>query len=102
MARCSIRGEIHRPVKRILIVFVVALPFIVALVFLIAGNRQAPAADLPLPNPNGYDQFIEAAGMLRGDAGLWDTMNETELAALVATNAEALALARSAFTNECR
>ncbi len=102
MPRCSIRDNETRRVKRILIIFVVALPFIVAIVFLIASNHPAPTPDLPLPNPNGYDQFIKAGGLLRGDAGLYTTMSEEELAALVATNAEALALARSAFTNECR
>jgi len=85
-----------------LVVFALALPFIVALAFLKSGKHQTPAADAPMPNPNGYEQFIKAAGMLQGDAGRCETMGATELAAFVSTNAEALAVARSAFTNECR
>jgi hypothetical protein len=89
-------------VKRNLIIFVVALPFIISFAVLIASNHSVPAPESPLPKPNGYDKFIEAAGMLQGESDLYDTMSEPELAALVATNTEPLALARSAFTNECR
>jgi len=89
-------------VKRNIIIFVIALPFIISFAVLIASNHSAPVPESPLPNPNGYDKFIEAAGMLQGQSDLYDTMSEPEVAALVATNAEALALARSAFSNECQ
>jgi hypothetical protein len=89
-------------VKRILIIFVIALPFIISFAFLVATKRPVPLPDAPLPNPNGYDQFIAAAGMLQEHTDSYDTMSEAELAALVATNTEPLALAQSAFTNECR
>jgi hypothetical protein len=89
-------------VKRNLIIFVVALPFIISFAVLIASNRSAPMADSPLPNPNGYDMFNQAAKLLQGDAGPYETMSESELVALVATNIEPLALMRSAVTNECR
>jgi hypothetical protein len=88
--------------KRALIILVVALPFLISFVFLIAVSRQVPVDDSPLPTPNGYDKFIEAAGMLHGDPRLYSTMSGAELAAVVATNAGALALVHSAFTNECR
>jgi hypothetical protein len=89
-------------VKRNLIIFVVALPFIISFAVLIATKHSATAPDTPMPNPNGYDQFLASAGMLQGEAQSYETMSEEELTALVATNAEALALVRSAFTNECR
>jgi hypothetical protein len=88
--------------KRILIVFVLALPFLVALGFLILQNRPASLAETPLPNPNGYDKFVTAGKMLQDDPGLYDSMSEVELSSLVATNAEALALVRAGLTNECR
>lgn len=88
--------------KRTLVIFAVALTFIVALAFLIASKRPAPVTDLPLPNPNGYDKFIQAGKMLQGDAGVFETMSQTDLAAVVAANVESLALVRSAFTNQCR
>jgi hypothetical protein len=89
-------------VKRNIIIFVVALPFLISFACLIATKHPVPVPDLPLPKPNGYDKFIEAAGMLQGQSDLYDTMSEAELAALVATNTEPLALVRSAFTNQSR
>ena len=88
--------------KRILVVGLVALPFLVAVVCLVATLHPAFAWDTSLPRPNGYDKFIEAAGALKGDAGNYEAMSEPELSALIATNAEALALVHSAFTCECR
>ena len=88
--------------KRTLIIFALALPFIVALTFFILSKRPAPIADLPLPNPNGYDKFIQAGTTLKGDAELYESMSQTDLMALITDNAESLALVRSAFTNECR
>jgi hypothetical protein len=89
-------------VKRVAIIFVVALPFIISFVFLIATKPTAPVLDTPLPNPNGYDKLVAAGKLLQGQPDFYETMTETELATLIASNVEALALVRSAFTNECR
>jgi hypothetical protein len=89
-------------VKRKLVIFVVALPFIISLVFLAGTKRPASLAAEPLPNPNGYDNFVKAAGMIKGNPKRYKEMGETNLAELIATNADALALVKSAFTNECR
>jgi hypothetical protein len=70
-------------VKRVLIISVLALPLIVAFAFLIATRRLASVTDLPLPNPNGYDQFIKAAQLIQGNVGDYGTESEAELAALV-------------------
>jgi hypothetical protein len=91
-------------VKRNLIIFGVALSLLFLAVLLPAG-RHSPALDAPLLNPNGYDLLLTAAGMLQGDSNAlynFDTVGKAELAALVATNQEALMLACSALTNECR
>jgi hypothetical protein len=88
--------------NRTLIILVLAFPFIIAVVCLIYGSRPPPPTNTPLPNPNGYDKFVKAAGRLQGRAGDFETMSQSELTSLIASNSAALALARSAFTNECR
>ena len=88
--------------NRIFLVLIFALPFAFFFTLLEFGSHPAPPADSPLPNPNGYDKFVNAGELLQGQAGLFETMSESELASLVASNSEALALARSAFSNECR
>ena len=62
-------------------------------------NREPPL--VPMPNPNGYDDFVKAAGMLTGNPA-YDTMSQTELAVAVAANREALKLVRAGFAHECR
>ncbi len=52
----------------------------------------------PLPNPNGYDDFIKAAGAVAGQFGNPQTPSRDELSALVATNGEALRLLRAGLT----
>jgi len=91
-------------VKRNLLIFVVALPLLFVAVLLLAG-KHSPALDAPLPNPNGYDLLLTAAGMLPGDTNMlynFETTGKAELAAQLATNQHALTLACSALTNECR
>jgi hypothetical protein len=88
--------------NRIILVFIFALPFAFFFTLLEFGGHPAPPADSPLPNPNGYDKFVSAGELLQGQAGLFETMSESELASLVASNSEALAIVRSAFSNQCR
>jgi hypothetical protein len=64
--------------------------------------RSPEPGAVAYPNPNGYDQFIKAAGMVTGDSSKSDDMNEQDLRALVKQNAESLALMRSGFSNDCR
>ena len=82
--------------------FVIALLLLVPPAAFLYLKFQAVALCLPLPNPNGYDQFIKAAEMLKGDPSGFEGMSESELAALIAPNVQALVLAHSAFTNQCR
>src|ERR1051326_6235351 len=55
-------------------------------------SNSSPHA--PLPNPNGYDDFLKAASLLGGDPGSYETLGRDELRALVATNAEVLRVLR--------
>src|SRR6185437_9685936 len=63
-------------------------------------NRPVPRP--PLPNPNGYDDFVKAGQSLIGDPGNYGTMTQEELRSLVATNAATLSLLRQGLTRRCR
>src|SRR5689334_22743996 len=63
-------------------------------------NRPVPRP--PLPNPNGYDDFVKAGQTLVGDPGGYGTMTQGELRSLVATNATTLTLLRQGLTRHCR
>jgi hypothetical protein len=69
-----------------------------ALVFTTTRTEPPPS---PLPNPNGYDDFIKAAGMVQGDVGNASTLEHDELRALVSTNAEVLSLVRLGLSRRC-
>ena len=62
-------------------------------------SNSSPHA--PLPNPNGYDDFLKAASLLGGDPGSYETLGRDELRALVATNAEVLRVLRLGLTRQC-
>ena len=65
------------------------------------GAFEHPQPRSPMPNPNGYDDFVKAGRMLTGKAWDYSNMKPEELAALVATNAEALKLLRIGLSHEC-
>jgi len=54
-----------------------------------------------LPNPNGYDDFLNAAALLTGDVGNASAFDHDGLRALVFTNSEALRLLRLGLTRDC-
>ena len=55
----------------------------------------------PLPNPNGYDDFLKAAALLTGDVGKDLTLDHDGLRSLVSTNSESLRLVRLGLTRDC-
>jgi hypothetical protein len=67
---------------------------------LIVAGKPLPRP--PLPNPNGYDEFVKAARMLVMNERPLASLNEDELRAYVAANADALKLARTALTKRSR
>jgi hypothetical protein len=88
--------------NRFAALFILAFPFVIALGVLIADAiRQLPPLP-PLPNPNGYDVLVKAGARLHGQSVMFETMSQSDLSTLIASNSVALALARSAFTSECR
>src|SRR5215471_9220553 len=65
---------------------------------LVMTLRTPGAAMTVMPNPNGYDDLLKAAGLLNVHS--WT--NQEGLKNLVASNAEALQLARIGLGQECR
>ena len=90
-----------QPVAKLLVGFfiVAALLVVAAVVFTLSQPTLAPP---PLPQPNGYDDFVKAGGMVTDDPAGYGTMSEEELRAFVWKNAEALKLARTGLGRECR
>ena len=78
-----------------------AVVFVLAMLTLLFLSRGRTTALHPLPNPNGYDDFLKAAALLTGDIGNASTLGHDDLRALVSTNAESLRLLRLGLTRDC-
>ncbi len=72
---------------------------IVAVAFLPALSSTKPT---PMPNPNGYDDFVKAGQALTVKINDYSTMSRQELADLVGGNETVLKLLRSGLSHECR
>lgn len=84
-----------------IILLALAVVVVLANVWLFAFTLGRPPASPPLPNPNGYDDFVKAAGLVTGDVTNADDLDPDALRALVATNAESLRLLRLGLTRQC-
>jgi hypothetical protein len=84
-----------------LLLIVLVVVVVLANVWLIAFTLGRPPATPPLPNPNGYDDLVKAAGLVTGDVFNADALDHEELRALVATNTESLRLLRLGLTRQC-
>jgi hypothetical protein len=76
----------------------IALIGFVALLGSFTGGTARPT---PLPNPNGYDDFLKAAALVTGDAGNSTTLEGDELRKFVSAGTEALRLLRLGLTRRC-
>ena len=84
--------------KYLLLLVVAVNLTIVAYVFL--GSR--PPMPPPLPDPNGYDDFVQAANVLIFHAIDLSLLDHEQLSAFIATNAVALQKVRTGLTRESR
>jgi hypothetical protein len=84
-----------------LMLLALAVVVVLANVWLIAFTLGRPPASPLLPNPNGYNDFVKAAGLVTGDVTNADDLDPDVLRALVATNAESLRLLRLGLTRQC-
>jgi hypothetical protein len=88
--------------NRLIFVFIFGFPFVVLFGFLISQIVGPLPPVQPLPNPNGYDDFVKAGKMVSTNSWNYDSANLAQLRETVAANAGALALARAGMSNECR
>jgi hypothetical protein len=85
---------------RTLVLALVVIFVLAALTVVVVSTGRTPARP-PLPNPNGYDDFLKAGALLNGDLGNASTLDHDGLRALVSTNAESLRLLRLGLTRGC-
>ena len=63
-------------------------------------NRKIPLP--PLPNPNGYDDFVKAQKLVVGNPADFERGSLEELRKHLAENAEVLRLVQEGLTKRCR
>jgi len=90
-----------RIIRKALIAFgiLAALLIIVGLIVTLGDSNPASAT---MPNPNGYDDLVKAAGMIKPSGPAVKLPTTEDLAKTVAANAEALQLARKGLARQCR
>jgi hypothetical protein len=84
-----------------LLLFAFALVAGAVLVVLLASTIGRSPVRPPLPNPNGYDDFIKASEALLWNVDDFPTLDHDSFAALVSTNAEPMRLLRLGLTRQC-
>ena len=92
------------PAKKInLLAAVFALGILLAGVLCFLALRPLPPAPkIPLPIPNGYDDFVRAGKLVSEATSDYHSMSEAELRKFVSENSEALKLVRAGLAKECR
>jgi hypothetical protein len=78
-----------------------ALAAVVVLAVLLASTSGRSPTRPPLPNPNGYDDFVKAGGAVLGNVDDFPDLDHASLIALVSTNTEPLRLLRLGLTRQC-
>jgi hypothetical protein len=82
------------------VVFVLVVGNLALLAYVLLG--MASPKPTPMPNPNGYDDFVKAAALLKGNPVDYREMKREELGDLVAANAGALKLLQTGISKQCR
>src|SRR5579872_2176864 len=88
-----------RRVRALLAVSLIVV--VLAVLTLIVFTAGGPSAVTPLPNPNGYDDFLKAAALLTGDVGNASALDHDGLRALVSANPEPLRLLQLGLSRQC-
>ena len=84
---------------RLLIGCVVALVAVIA--WEIIELNESPSR-APLPNPNGYDDFVKAANLLAGEPSGYQSMSLLRLQTLISANGDVLSRVRQGLSRKCR
>jgi hypothetical protein len=95
--------QVEFPVKNKLRIILVGLAaaLVLGIITLMAFVYGRSTTFPPLPNPNGYDDFLQAGALLSGQVGDFRDMSHEDLQALVATNGKSLTLVRSGLKKQC-
>ncbi|MGA2661799.1 MAG: hypothetical protein ABSH34_30325 [Verrucomicrobiota bacterium] len=88
-----------RKTRTLLLALVVMFMVAILTALFLPLGRTPPRP--PLPNPNGYDDFLKAAALLAGDVGNAPTFDHNGLGVLVSANSESLRLLRLGLTRQC-
>jgi hypothetical protein len=88
-----------KSIKWLAVLIVAANLVIVAIVLL---GRPTKTTRPPLPNPNGYDDFLKATQLLIVPGGASNGISHEDLRAIVAQNAPAMEMVRQGLGRECR
>jgi len=67
---------------------------VLAVVAMFVFSTARPPVYPPLPNPNGYDDFLRAAAQIKGDAATSSTLDHDSRRQLISSNAEPLRMIR--------
>lgn len=87
----------------LIVLLLIPTVIVIAVVGLLVFQELQPLPPIrPLPQPNGYDGLVQAAGMISTESWDYEAFDEAQLREIVSANAEALLLARASLSNECR
>src|SRR5215471_11833172 len=90
-----------RPLAKVLIAFGVLAALLLIGSVLVTVLAPRPVA-VPLPVPNGYDDFVKGGKLVCDETADHLEMGEEKLRATVAKNAEALRFGRTGLSRKCR
>ncbi len=87
----------------LIVLLLIPTVIVIAVVGLLVFQELQPLPPIrPLPQPNGYDGLVQAAGMISTESWDYEAFDEAQLREIVSANAEALSLARTSLSHECR
>jgi hypothetical protein len=64
-----------------------------------SSKKPAP---VPLPRPNGYDDFVKAGPLLKGNLDKYNKLDRAQLGVLVTNNEDALKVLETGLQHQCR
>jgi hypothetical protein len=89
--------------NRLILLLLIPTAIISAIAGLLIFQELQPLPSIqPLPNPNGYDDLVKAGQITSGNSWNFEGMDEEQLRETASANTEALSLARTGLSNECR
>jgi hypothetical protein len=87
----------------LIVLLLIPTVIVIAVAGLLVFQELQPLPPIrPLPQPNGYDGLVQAAGMISAESLNYEVTDEAQMREIVSVNAEALSLARASLSNECR